>query len=259
MILRRSLDKHQEWRREQEEIGDAHYITDTRAPAAVEKEVSLQDRILSSRKDANIAPASFGRRRSSKVHLGAGDGASSPLHHLPAHKSDGHTGGGDHAHAGSSSNIFHRGAMRKQSLSGSVLTEALSVYAGASAANTRPTTQGTAVSEDSDKEMEAVGRGVVFCAYPPVVNFGQVPAGCIYRCKVSILNAGIDYSKYRIRQPALSNVCVVYQPCQVPCACVYSPHVCHTLACAHAEHAPMLVPGCGVCLMLARVCVVYST
>lgn len=71
------------------------------------------------------------------------------------------------------------------------------------------------MQDDNSEEEVAPGRGAVFQSYPPVVEFGEVPAGCVYRHKVTILNAGVDYSKYRIKQPKFSNVSVVYTPCQV--------------------------------------------
>ena len=46
VLLRRCLQKHREWRVAQEEMGDAHYITDVRSPRSSQLEKSVQERIL---------------------------------------------------------------------------------------------------------------------------------------------------------------------------------------------------------------------
>ena len=83
VVLRRCLGVHQAWRTEQDQIGDGHYIPDTRSQDATEMEQALQQRILDARKHAHIAPTKF--RRSSTKHLLASghatplDGAASAL------------------------------------------------------------------------------------------------------------------------------------------------------------------------------------
>jgi len=62
VLLRRCLDVHREWREEQNQISDAHYITDTRSHEAAQQEKSLQERILEARKAGNITPHTFHRK-----------------------------------------------------------------------------------------------------------------------------------------------------------------------------------------------------
>jgi hypothetical protein len=198
VLLRNCLDKHREWRELQQQIGDAHYIADPRSDEAAQHEKALQERILEIRKKAQVVPPSFGKRSSKLGHsLSA---ANTPL---------------ASAAAAPSVAFAHDAARSSLGAPRTIATEALSIHAG-SAVETRPATQGTGLEEDSSEEEDAPGKGAVFQSYPPSVRFGPVPAGCVYRHKVTLLNAGVDYSKYRIRQPKLSNVSVVYTPCQVP-------------------------------------------
>ena len=208
---------HQEWREEQDEIGDAHYIADPRDDKKLAQESSLQERILACRAEMNIPAPTFGKKRHGQHgHSHASSVLVSPLgRHTPA--GDGIlTGQGSKEVAfagegGTTRPSFEHKQMMEARLG--QVTEALSMHDDGS---TRPGTRLTGASGDSSSEEEdAPGQGAVFRAYPAVVNFGQVPAGCVYRYKVTILNAGVDYSKYRIRQPKLSNVSVVYTPCQV--------------------------------------------
>ena len=190
VLLRRCLDVHREWREEQNQIGDAHYITDTRSHEAAQQEKSLQERILEARKAGNITPHTF-RRKSTRNLL-----ATAPSH------ADTATAGGP---ANSVAFAGHTSQHRPPAVTTNMqLTEALSVPPGShagSASDTRPATQPTGIpGDESSEEEDAPGRGAVFQSNPPVVHFGLVPAGCVYRYKVTILNAGVDFSKYRIRQ-----------------------------------------------------------
>jgi hypothetical protein len=198
VLLRNCLDKHQQWRVEQQQIGDSHYIADPRSDEATQKEKALQERILEIRKRAHVMPPHFGKRSHKHILSTTHSGAGSPMASVVA----------------PSVAFVHDGARPSQGDAHAALTEALSIHAG-TAMESRPATQGTGVDEDSSEEDEAPGKGAIFQAYPPAVRFGPVPAGCVYRYKVTLLNAGVDYSKYRIRQPKLSNVSVVYTPCQV--------------------------------------------
>ena len=196
VLLRRCLKKHEEWREEQNQIGDAHYLSDARSQEDTQLEKSVQQRIMEARTAAQMMPASFGKRSSKNVLGGATpmSSLSSAAPHAPQ----------------SHSVAFARGPPRG-SISAQQMPDALSIHPG-SAPATRPGTQATGMpDEESSEEEDAPGRGIVFQAFPPSVKFGEVPAGCVYRFKVSILNAGVDYSKYRIRQ-----VCV----CVCVCVCV---------------------------------------
>lgn len=197
MLLRDCLNRHQQWRVEQQQIGDAHYIADPRSEDATQREKALQERILEIRKQAHVMPPAFGKR--SARHMHGSSTANTPMASV----------------APAPALAFANDAGPSQiGAQPTGLTEALSIHAG-TAMESRPSTKGTGVDEDSSEEEDAPGRGAIFHSYPPAVRFGPVPAGCVYRFKVTLLNAGVDYSKYRIRQPRLSNVSVVYTPCQV--------------------------------------------
>ncbi|EKX52042.1 hypothetical protein GUITHDRAFT_150660 [Guillardia theta CCMP2712] len=50
---------------------------------------------------------------------------------------------------------------------------------------------------------------------PGLVDFGDLYAGYVYRSRLTVVNTGVDFSRFRIRQPSSSNVSVLYSPCQI--------------------------------------------
>jgi hypothetical protein len=210
VLLRRSLQTHAEWREEQDQIGDAHYLADVRSQETMRLEKSVQERIVEARKGAHVMPANFRRKSTKNV------GGMSPTHAggMSSLSSAAPRGSvtfphAEHAKAQGAypqaEAPFARGPPRA-AMTDKQTPDSLSIHPG-SASEMRPATQGTGMPDDeSSEEEDAPGRGIVFRSYPPVVKFGEVPAGCVYRYKLTILNAGVDYSKYRIRQVTPSSV-----------------------------------------------------
>jgi hypothetical protein len=241
VLLRRSLQKHAEWREEQDQIGDAHYLSDVRSQETMRLEKSVQERIAEARKGAHRMPANFGRKSHKNVL-----GGMSPTHAggMSSLSSAAPRGSVAFPHAEAPAEApFARGPPRG-AMTDKQMPDSLSIHPG-SAPATRPATQGTGMPDDeSSEEEDAPGRGIVFRSYPPVVKFGEVPAGCVYRYKLSILNAGVDYSKYRIRQVLPSTVSdrlfALYTP--VPSTVSDTPFVLNTPPPRHPRPHPPAGP-----------------
>ena len=75
-VLRRCIDQHRAWRREQDLIADAHYLADPRDADKASLEHALQQRIIEARETKRISAASLSKPRASSI---ASPTATSPL------------------------------------------------------------------------------------------------------------------------------------------------------------------------------------
>ena len=216
VAMRTLVERHREWRDGVSEAADALYLADERSDKDLEDEAYVQARIVDARAQlaaaAALARETSSSRPGTSLAMTARTGATGTLMtDVPKGTA---TKGVLKPYPPSTQRSPVHGVDPRSALKKTVDTTTSGMAQTMEATNTMATTFGEAPQEEIFVVPEWCGATTFRC-YPGAAAFGVLELRKRYRIRLSLLNVGVEYSKFRLRQPKNSTVSVIYNPQQV--------------------------------------------